>query len=134
MLSLFNRRISGAFMVWKKDVVFVLSLVFKTSLSDDLLSESPGSPQPVIPANAGTQRSENGKTPAKPGANEARPTVPDLGSRLRGNDEKRDCVLARMRKTHQNPPTNSFKEPSFLPLQKNLWANRGSIHFVHSIE
>ena len=96
-------------MVWKKDVVFVLSLVFKTSLSDDLLSESPGSPQPVISANAGTQRSENGKTPAKPGANEARPTVPDLGSRLRGNDEKRDCVLAPMRKTHQKSTHKFFQ-------------------------
>jgi len=45
------------------------------------------SPPFVIPANAGTQGSANGKTEGKPGRNTINQIAPDLGSRLRGNDE-----------------------------------------------
>ncbi len=40
----------------------------------------------VIPANAGTQSSANGKTGGKPKGNAINRIVPDLGSRFRGND------------------------------------------------
>jgi hypothetical protein len=68
------------------------------SLSRSSAQVSRLSPLFVIPAKAGTQRSANGKTGAKPKGNAINQNVPDLGSRFRGNDEKRDCVLAPMRK------------------------------------
>ncbi len=56
----------------------------------------------VIPAKAGIQRKANGKTEGKLRENAVNRIVPDLGSRFRGNDGKRDCVEARI-------PRNSFE-------------------------
>ncbi len=62
------------------------------------LKPSDASPPFVIPAKTGIQRRTNGKTAEKPRGNAIKRIVPDLDSRLRGNDGKRDCVETRIPK------------------------------------
>ncbi len=50
----------------------------------------------VIPAKAGIQRWANGKAAGKLWGNAIHRIVPDLDSRFRGNDGKRDCVYTTM--------------------------------------
>jgi hypothetical protein len=50
----------------------------------------------VIPAKAGIQRKANEKRRGKPRGNAVNRIVPDIGSRFRGNDEKRNCVYTPM--------------------------------------
>jgi hypothetical protein len=56
------------------------------------------SPASGSPRKAGTQRRANGKTVGKLRGNAINRDVPDLGSRFRGNDEKRDCVETLIQK------------------------------------
>jgi hypothetical protein len=50
----------------------------------------------LIPAKAEIQRRANGKTTEKTSENTINRIVPDLGSRVRGNDGKRECVYIPM--------------------------------------
>ncbi len=50
----------------------------------------------VIPTKAGIQKRANGKKAGKPWGNAINRIVPDLDSRFRGNDGKRDCVYTPM--------------------------------------
>ncbi len=86
------------------------------SLFPILRLELPGARPPfVIPAKAGIQRRANGKTGGKLRGNAINRNVPDLGSRFRGNDEKRDCVETRIPKNSFETiyPTLSLFTPSF---------------------
>jgi hypothetical protein len=135
VVNLFNRRISVAFMVCKKrDVVFVLLYwVFKTSLSDELLSESPGSPQPVIPTDRGVpEEARTEKTPQKNRrANEAVQPSRSWGSRLRGKDEKaRLCFGSNAKKLIKKHPQILSKNPDNSPALQR-WVRIGSPLFFH---
>ncbi len=50
----------------------------------------------VIPVKAGIQRRANGKTHRKLKGNAINRIIPNLDSRFRGNDEKRECVYTPM--------------------------------------
>ncbi len=72
-----------------------MEVVYRFSL---LLFKPSNAPPPfVIPAKAGIQRRANGKTR---GENQEKHAInqnaPDLDSRFRGNDGKRDCVYTAM--------------------------------------
>jgi hypothetical protein len=56
------------------------------------------------------ERENKGETHEKRAINR---NAPDLGSRFRGNDGKRDCVLAPMRKTHQKSTHKFFQKTIF---------------------
>jgi hypothetical protein len=89
-----------------------ISLVFKTVSPTTCCLSLPAPPNPSSPRTADPEKRERENT-RKTRSKRSPSNRPGSGFPLARNDEKRDCVLARMRKTHQNPPTNSFKEPHF---------------------
>jgi hypothetical protein len=78
------------------------------------------SPLFVIPAKAGTQRSANGKTEAKPKGNAINQNVPDLVPAFAGMTKSAIVFWPQCEKLIKNLPTNSFKEPKKSPLNTLL--------------
>jgi hypothetical protein len=104
LFTLLNRVAYGLLKTLRSDCLFVPGFVLRPfpgplSRSPDSHPRERGDPEKCERENRG----------GEPRGNMIHPSVPDLDSRLRGNDENRDCVWAPMRKTHQRSTRKFFQ-------------------------
>jgi len=86
----------------------------------------------VIPAKAGIQRRANGKTGGKPWGNAINRIVPDLDSRFRGNDGKRDCVYIPIYKKNHSKRFSPTLSPFIPYFFKRLLGIENLLQFLPS--